>query len=377
MDNFDVCIVGAGVVGIATAYALSQQSQLDPTRILLLEAQQDFGQGVSSRSSEVIHGGIYYPTGSLKAELCVKGKQLLYAYASAYGIGHKRCGKLIVAQKHQGKDLNKLYMNGLDNGVNDLELLSKVQLKQLEPALTACSAILSPSTGIIDSHHYMHSLLAQAQSRGVLYVANTHVLDIEHTDTGIMVHTGLAKADSEEASYTFSTSCLVNCCGLNSPSISRKIKQLAPELIPKQWLCKGDYFSYSGKNPFSHLIYPVPEANTAGLGVHSTMDLSGQLRFGPDVEYIDEEHYQIDAGKAEMFATAVASYFPAVQKEKLEPAYSGIRPKLAGPGEAPRDFEFQTQDQHGLKGLIQLHGIESPGLTASLAIGEHITTLLD
>ena len=377
MEKFEACVIGAGVVGIAIAHALSRNKDINPEKILLLDSNASFGQGISSRNSEVIHGGLYYPPDSLKAQLCIRGKALLYEYLCANGVGHARCGKLIVAQRHQQEQLIALLDNGVQAGVDDLEILSKSQLILKESSISAYCAILSPSTGIVDSHHYMHSLLDKAQQRGVIFAANSRVSSIKPGTVGFEISLKARETNQiEPTEFTFESALLINSAGLSADAIAHTIKGLEKELIPKIWLCKGDYFSYGGTNPFAHLIYPLPDANTVGLGIHCTMDLNNQLRFGPDAVYVSSEDYAVEADKQEQFATAVQRYFPGLKPDQLQPSYSGIRPKLSGPGEAARDFVFQTQNEHNLKGLVQLFGIESPGLTASQAIAEHVTELL-
>lgn len=377
MEKFDACVVGAGVVGIAIAHALSLSKDVNPKKVLLLEAGSSFGQGISSRNSEVIHGGLYYRPDSLKAQLCIRGKALLYEYLCANGIGHARCGKLIVAQQHQQQELLQLMDNGHQSGVDDLELLTLAQLNSKEPSVSAYSAILSPTTGIVDSHHYMHSLLDRAQSRGVVFAANSSVTEIKPSNGSFEVTIESQRNNhTEPDEYSFESSVLINSAGLSADSVSNKIIGLERKLTPKIWMCKGDYFSYSGPNPFTHLIYPMPEANTAGLGIHCTMDLNNQLRFGPDTAYVSVEDYKVESEKKVQFASAVQRYFPGLKPDQLQPSYSGIRPKLSGPGDAARDFVFQCENEHKLKGLVQLFGIESPGLTASQAIAEHVTELL-
>ncbi|MFT4887431.1 MAG: L-2-hydroxyglutarate oxidase LhgO [Pseudohongiellaceae bacterium] len=377
MEKFEACVIGAGVIGIAIAHALSRNKDINPEKVLLLDSNPSFGQGISSRNSEVIHGGLYYPPGSLKAQLCIRGKALLYEYLLANGVAHARCGKLIVAQRHQQEELLELRNNGVQSGVDDLEMLSKSQLIFKESSLSAYSAILSPSTGIVDSHHYMHSLLDRAQQRGVIFAANSRVSAIKPGTVGFEVSLQARETNqAEPTEFTFESAMLINSAGLSADAIAHKIIGLKKELIPKVWLCKGDYFSYGGTNPFVHLIYPVPEANTVGLGIHCTMDLNNQLRFGPDAVYVSGEDYAVEANKQEQFAIAVQRYFPGLQPDQLQPSYSGIRPKLSGPGEPAQDFVFQTQNEHNIKGLVQLFGMESPGLTASQAIAEHVTELL-
>ncbi len=378
MERFDVCIVGAGVVGLAIAYQLSHCAANTKRSILILDRLPGFGQSTSSRNSEVIHGGIYYPPGSLKAKLCLEGKPLLYEYLERKNIPHRKIGKLIVAQANQAEALERILDNAASCGMQDLELLEKIQLQRQEPQVSACFALYSPSTGIIDSHAYMHSLLHDCQQQGVIFAANTLVEKIQPQSSGFKLTTSITGSKGAAAeNYEFTSAAIINTAGLEAHLLARKIAGLDPKTIPHIHYCKGDYFSYGKPSPFSHLIYPVPEANTTGLGIHSTLDLSNQLRFGPDTEYIDSPHYRVSEQKRGKFAAAIRSYFPKLSADALIPAYAGVRPKLSGPGEAPADFLIQTQHSHGIAGLIQLFGIESPGLTASLALGKHIATLLE
>ena len=375
MDKFDVCIVGAGVVGLAIAREISSRKEFKQLSILLLEQENSFGQHTSSRNSEVIHAGIYYPTDSLKAKLCVRGKPLLYSYCEAFDIPYKKLGKLIVAQEKQLTALSALKIKAEENGVDDLEWIDKAQLSIIEPAVEAHIALLSPSTGIIDSHSYMQSLLHFAQNQGVQYSPRSRVDSLVPQPQGFVVHTTL-DAENKPESYQFQCRCLINSAGFNAQSLSYSIKDAPLENTPKQYLCKGDYFYYTGDNPFSHLIYPMQEENAPGLGVHATLDMSSQLRFGPDSNYVREPGYEIDANKSASFAKEIASYFPAVIADKLVPGYSGIRPKLVDLHQAAGDFCIQDSAGTELKGLIQLFGIESPGLTASLALGEYVADML-
>ncbi|MFK7862839.1 MAG: NAD(P)/FAD-dependent oxidoreductase [Pseudohongiellaceae bacterium] len=377
MDKFEFCIIGAGAVGLAVARSILLSSEVNPEKILIVEAQPSFGHGVSSRSSEVIHAGIYYPPNSLKARLCILGKELLYNYVQAKNVAYRRCGKLIVAQDTQENQLEGLLANARLSGLHDLSLISQLALKRREPEINARSALLSPSTGIIDSHDYMHSLLAEIQTAGAICSFNSRVEKIVSASDGHRVQLSAGDGSSAEATeYSFEVDNVINCAGLNAAAVAQNMVDLDPKLIPRVWLCKGDYFAYHDRNPFKHLIYPVPEPNTVGLGIHSTMDMSNQLRFGPDAYYIDKESYDIDFSKAAGFAASVRRYFPNINPAKLSPAYSGIRPKISGPGDSAQDFVFQTKEHHALKGLINLFGIESPGITASLAIGQHICALL-
>lgn len=371
-DRFDICIIGAGVVGLASAYELAKKFSKRNISIVVLEQEPSFGQHTSSRNSEVIHAGIYYPEASLKAKLCVAGKELLYAHCTQFDIPHKKIGKLIIAQHSEISALEKIHSGAASNGVMDLQFLDKAQLKKFEPEISAEAALLSPSTGIIDSHSYMQSLLHLAENLGVQFSPFSRVQKILARYEGFTVECLLDENRMPEA-YAFDCSYLINAAGLRAQEIAKTIDAMPAEAIPTLYYCKGDYFDYRGTNPFKHLIYPMPEANTAGLGVHATIDLASQLKFGPDTEYVDQAKFEIEVNKAEVFAKGIASYFPAIKAVDLKPAYAGIRPKLAGPGESPADFVIQEHCVHGLHGLTQLFGIESPGLTASLAIARRIT----
>ncbi len=375
MDKFSVCIAGAGVVGLAIAYQLSRSGRFAPDTIVILEQDGDFGQHTSSRNSEVIHAGIYYPADSLKARLCVRGKQQLYEYCQSYEIPFRKLGKCIISNESDDSSLEKLKARAELNGVEDLEFWPQDKLATEEPAVSARHALFSPSTGIIDSHSYMQSLLHQAQMAGVLFAPNTRVDVVSRRGDDFEVSTSIARNAKEEA-YLLQCELFINCAGLGAQDLAQRIDGCQDRAIPELFPCKGDYFAYNGKNPFKHLIYPLPEANTQGLGIHSTTDMSGQLRFGPDTEYVETLYYDIDASKAERFADAARSYFPAIETKRLAPSYSGIRPKLAGPGMAVADFVIQTPSQNGQSGLLQLFGIESPGLTSSLAIAEYVVDAL-
>ncbi len=369
-ELFDIGIVGAGVVGLAIAQRLASSPAFKNSEIVLLEQDSAFGQHISSRSSEVIHGGIYYPEDSLKARFCVRGKQLLYEHCEHYQIPCNRLGKLIVAQPGEEASLQALLLQAQKNGVGDLQSLDGDQLIKLEPALSASAALHSPSTGIIDSHSYMLSLLQLAQDKGVMFAPQTRVIAIEHVNEKFVLNAEIGKSTDHEE-YQFSCRYLINSAGLAAQALANRIAGLPGELIPALHYCKGDYFNYLGKSPFSRLIYPLPEQNTRGLGVHSTLDMSGQLRFGPDTEFVDSVNYDIDPSKAGLYATAIGRYFPQIDASKLEPAYAGIRPKLSL-GDSFEDFQILYGAEHGFPGLIQLFGIESPGLTASLAIADEL-----
>ena len=371
MDRFSVCIIGAGVIGLAIAERLSNSGLKDSNDIVLLEQESAFGQHTSSRHSEVIHAGIYYPQDSLKAKYCVRGRSLLYEFCKKYEVPHRQIGKCIVTKSVNTSSLEILKRNANANGVTDLEYWNEEKLKAEEPSLSASHAIYSPSTGIIDSHTYMQTLHNLATDNGVVFAPNTQVLEIRKTKETFLVYTSIGNQPIPE-NYTFQCDAVINCAGLSAQSIACKIDQVIAESIPSLHLCKGDYFSYNKRNPFKHLIYPMPEENTVGLGVHSTQDLSGQLRFGPDTEYVTDVAYDIDASKNVKFAESIREYFPSIDANDLQPAYSGIRPKISGSTEPPADFVIQDSNSHGVDNLVQLFGIESPGLTSSLAIAEAV-----
>jgi L-2-hydroxyglutarate oxidase LhgO len=376
MDRFDVCIAGAGVVGLAIAYRLSNSPKYKNASIVLIEKEESFGQITSSRNSEVIHAGIYYATDSLKAKLCVTGKDLLYAHLQEFQLPYKRLGKLIVAQKNEEEGLNAVKEKAIENGVNDLVWLDQQQLRKLEPMVKGSAALLSPSTGIIDSHSYMQNLLHLAEINGVTFASHTEIDSVSLGQDSFTVNSVLLHDRKLEA-YKFSCTEFINCTGLEAQNLAGKTEGMNSACVPTLHLCKGDYFSHSGASPFNHLIYPMPEPNHTGLGIHSTLDIAGQLRFGPDTRYVDGQDYSIDASKSELFAASISRYYPGIDPQKLQPAYSGIRPKIVGPGEAAGDFQIQDSSVHGIEGLIQLFGMESPALTASLAIADHIASLMD
>ena len=363
MEEVDTVVVGAGVVGLACARALA----LAGREVLVLEAAAAIGTGVSSRSSEVIHAGIYYPAGSLKAQLGVRGRRLLYDYCAARGVPHRRCGKLIVATTDgQQEQLVELQQRGARNGVDDLVLIDRVAALALEPALACTAALSSPSSGIVDTHALMLALQGDLQAAGGAVVTRTRVRGGRIEAAGVQLITDDGTA--------LQAKLLVNCAGLGAQSLAHAIEGFPAERIPPLYLAKGNYFSIARRSPFRHLIYPVPEA--AGLGVHLTLDLAGQARFGPDVEWIEQENYDVDPARGSAFYSEIRKYWPALPDGSLEPAYAGIRPKVQGPGEAAADFVIDGPEGHGHAGLVQLFGIESPGITASLAIGEHVAALV-
>ena len=363
-EKLECVVVGAGVVGLAVARALALQGR----EVLVLEAAKAIGTGTSSRNSEVIHAGIYYPRGSLKARLCVEGRSALYAYCEERGVAHRRCGKLIVATSEaQRGQLLRIQAAAAANGVHDLRLLSADEAQGMEPALRCVAALHSPSTGIIDSHALMLSYQGDIENKGGVVVLNTAVAQWERAQAAI----NIVASDGTE----IEADVVVNAAGLHAPTLAGRLKGLDAAWVPRARFCKGNYFSLAGRSPFSRLIYPVPEE--AGLGVHLTLDLGGQARFGPDVEWVDDpEALQVDPARADAFYAEIRKYWPALQDRSLLPAYAGIRPKTSGPGEPAADFIIQGPLEHGVPGLVNLFGIESPGLTSSLAIGDLVAGLL-
>lgn len=367
MQSIETVVVGAGVVGLAIAQALASTGR----EVLVLEAADRFGAGISSRNSEVIHAGLYYPPGSLKARLCVEGRRRLYAWCESRGVAHRRCGKLIVATSaDQAPELERIQRRALAAGVEDLAWLTTAQARALEPAVACELALHSPSTGIVDSHGLMLSLLGAAEDHGAVLSCRSRVLGAHRSADGFRL-----SVDADGEPLVLDCRELVNSAGLGAVALARRIEGLAPEALPIQRLAKGSYFTLKGRCPFSRLVYPVP--NEAGLGVHLTLDLAGQGRFGPDVEWIEAEDYQVDPARGVRFEEEVRRYWPELPAGALQAAYAGIRPKIAGPDEPSRDFDISGPEEHGLPGLVNLFGIESPGLTSSLAIAELVRGRLE
>jgi L-2-hydroxyglutarate oxidase LhgO len=360
--DIDCIVAGAGVVGLAVARALALQGR----EVLVAEAGEGIGIGASSRNSEVIHAGIYYPAGSLKARLCVRGRQMLYEYCAARGVPHRRLGKLLVAASdEEAAQLDGIAARARANGVNDLRRVGAAEARALEPALRCAAALLSPSTGIIDSHALMLASQGDAENAGARCVFHTPVLAARaHNGGGFEVCFGGAEA------MTLTCNALINAAGLRAPGLARRIEGLPGAGIPADYLCKGCYFTLSGKAPFTRLIYPIPAPNHAGLGVHLTLDLGGQAKFGPDTEWVSGEDYTVDPRRADGFYEAIRNYWPGLPDGALAPGYAGIRPKISGPTEPAADFMISGPADHGVAGLINLYGIESPGLTASLALAQ-------
>jgi L-2-hydroxyglutarate oxidase LhgO len=364
MDKTDCIVIGAGVVGLAVARRLAQAGR----EVLVLDAHPAIGMETSSRNSEVIHAGLYYPGGSLKAALCVAGRDALYDYCAERGVGHRRCGKLVVATgEAQHERLAAIAAQAAANGCAEVQMISAADAQAMEPALRCTAALHSPKTGIIDSHGYMLSLQGDAERDGAVFAFNTRVLSGEADGDGILLRVG----DDDEP-YALHAQTVINCAGLWASRIASSIAGLDAASIPRTWFAKGNYYSLAGRAPFSRLVYPVPEPG--GLGVHLTLDLGGQARFGPDVEWLDGEQldYLVDPARADRFYAEIRAYWPALPDHALQPAYAGIRPKISPPGAPAADFLFAS---HGSAHYLGLYGIESPGLTASLAIADHVLAL--
>ncbi|SDT43646.1 L-2-hydroxyglutarate oxidase LhgO [Bradyrhizobium canariense] len=361
MDRVDCVVIGAGVIGLAVARRLAKAGR----EVIILEAAEGIGTVTSSRNSEVIHAGIYYPAGSLMARMCVSGKRALYEYCREHGIPYRNCGKLIVATTpKETEKLQSIRAHAEANGVLDMQTLSGDAARALEPVLNCDAALLSPSTGIIDSHAYMLALRGEAEDSGAAFAFHTPLLAAKAVADRIEIDAG------GDAPMSIECSLLINAAGLAAPAVARSIDGMPIDLIPRAYLAKGNYFSCSARAPFSHLIYPVPEPG--GLGVHLTLDMAGQARFGPDVEWVDSIDYAVDPARAERFYPAIRRYWPTLPDGALMPSYSGIRPKIVPPAVAAQDFLIQGPQDHGVAGLINLFGIESPGLTSSLAIADYV-----
>jgi L-2-hydroxyglutarate oxidase LhgO len=366
MEKIECVVVGAGVIGLAVARRLAQAGR----EVIILEAAEGIGTVTSSRNSEVIHAGIYYPAGSLMARMCVSGKRALYRYCSDHGVPHRNCGKLVVATTpNETAKLQSIRAHAEANGVLDLQTLGADAARALEPALNCDAALLSPSTGIIDSHAFMLALRGDAEEAGAVCAFYAPLLRATADAGRIEIEVGGAAPISLECKL------LVNAAGLSAPTVARGISGMPIELIPPAYLAKGNYFSCQARAPFSRLIYPVPEPG--GLGVHLTLDMAGQARFGPDVEWVETVDYAVDPARAARFYPAIRRYWPTLPDGALMPSYSGIRPKIVPPAVAVQDFLIQGPNDHGVDGLINLFGIESPGLTSALAIADHVGELIE
>ena len=367
--DIDVLVIGAGVVGLAIARALAQSGR----QVTVVEAARAIGTGVSARSSEVVHAGIYYPAGSIKARMCVSGRAALYAYCASRNVPHSRCGKLIVAGEAQAPQLRAIAERARANGV-ELQVLDGAQARAMEKELACAHALYSPHTGIVDSHALMLALQGDAEAAGASFAF------------GSSVESGRARPDGVEIEFAgaerFSVSAraIVLSAGLASPRIARSIAGIKAQSVPRAWFAKGSYFSLARRAPFSRLVYPVPEPG--GLGVHLTLDMSGRARFGPDVEWLDVTDdrlidYAVEPARADNFYAAIRRYWPGLRDGDLIADYSGVRPKIAGPGEPDADFAIHDEGAHGVRGLVALYGVESPGLTSAFAIADHVAHLVN
>jgi L-2-hydroxyglutarate oxidase LhgO len=365
VERVECVVIGAGVVGLACAKRLAEAGR----EVIVLEKERLIGSETSSRSSEVIHAGIYYAKGSLKARLCIEGKRFLYGYCAEKGVGHARCGKLIVATgESQNETLLRIRANAADLGMPDLEWWPAERAMALEPALFCTGALWSPTTGIVDSHGLMVAYQGDAEAAGAMVAFESPVTGARVAAEGIVIEVG------GPAPMDLTARVVVNSAGLHAPDLARRIVGLDPAVVARGWYCKGSYYTLAGRSPFGRLIYPVPEA--AGLGVHVTIDLGGQCRFGPDTEWVDTLDYDVDPRRAEVFYDAVRRYWPGLADGTLEPGYSGIRPKIVPKGAPAADFVIQGPREHGVPGLVNLLGIESPGLTASWPIACEVARAL-
>lgn len=367
MASVDAVVIGAGVLGLACARALTAAGR----EVVILEREAAIGSGISSRNSEVVHAGLYYAPGSLKARLCVRGRAQLYEYCRRRQIPHRRTGKLVVAlQPPQTENLQALLKRARDNGVTGLRLLDRRAVRAMEPELAVAGALYSPDTGIVDSHGLLLALLADAEAGGATLARRTVVTGGEVADRGMVLDT--RSRDTGET-LRLQARLVVNAAGLAATDVAGGLRGLPPKAVPRSWYARGVYFSHPGPVPFGRLIYPVPEAG--GLGVHLTLDLAGQARFGPDVEWLDKPDFTVDPARSEAFDLSIRRWWPQLAEGSLVPGYAGVRPRLAGPGMAPADFRIDGPAAHGVPGLVNLFGMESPGLTACLAIADQVVTL--
>jgi len=365
MERVDTIIIGAGVIGLAVARALAGQGH----EVLVLEAENAIGTVTSSRNSGVIHAGLYYQPGSLKARCCVKGRDMLYAYAASRGLAHKRCGKLVVAtDESQIEKLRAWKTNAEQNGVTDLSLLTPAEARSFEPQISCTAALHVPVSGIIDAHEFMLALRGEAEARGATFALQAPVIASEITPDGFILDIG------GSSPMRIASRALVNAAGLGAQSLAHHMRGLDPATIPPLVLAKGNYFSLTGSQPFHMLVYPLPVLGSSGL--HASCDLAGRVRFGPDVEWIESIDYRVNPARQPLFEEAIRRYWPGLPQGALQPDYAGIRPKLARASPHDTDFMLQTAREHGVPNLVNLYGIESPGLTSSLALAEEVVKAL-
>jgi len=365
VERVECLVIGAGAVGLAVARRLARAGK----EVVVVEKAETFGTETSSRNSEIIHAGIYYPKGSLKARFCVAGKRALYEYLKLHGVAHKNLGKLIVAASpDELSQLDQLIAFARGNGVDDLVKLTPAEVRAMEPAVSCVGALWSPSTGIFDSHGYMLSLLGEIEEQGGAIAYHAPATGGKVMNDGIDIRIGGAVA------MTLRARMVVNSAGLYAQQVAKSIAGVLPESVPASYYAKGSYYTLSGKPPFVRPVYPVPEHG--GLGVHVSVDLAGQVRFGPDVEWVERIEYSVNPRRADVFYAAIRHYYPDLKDGALQPGYCGIRPKLQSPKDPAKDFVIQGPREHGVPGLVNLFGIESPGLTASLPIADHVAALL-
>jgi len=362
-----VLVVGAGVVGLAVARAAALKGH----EVIVAEMTKGIGNGVSSRNSEVIHGGMYYPSGSLRAHHCPRGRRMMYDFCASHGVSHRRCGKLIVATEDaEVAKMEAILKQGIANGVEGFEMIDGATARKMEPHVNCVAALHSPNTGIVSSHEFMTALRGDLEDHGGVIAFDTKVERLIHTQAGWVVR--FSGSEGGE----LAVDAVVNSAGLGAQPLARNTEDYEQSRVPRLVLARGNYFGYAGKPVFTRLIYPAPRID-GGLGTHVTLDLAGRMRFGPDVEWIDEENYNVNPARAQSFYASIRRYWPGLPDNSLQPDYAGIRPKLTGPGEPAADFLIEGPAQHGLRGLVQMFGIESPGLTSSLSLADEVVSYLD
>jgi L-2-hydroxyglutarate oxidase LhgO len=362
-----VLVVGAGVVGLAVARAAARNGH----EVIVAEMTKGIGNGVSSRNSEVIHGGMYYPTGSLRAYHCPRGRRLMYEFCAAHGVPHRKCGKLIVATEDgEVAKMEAILKQGETNGVEGFRLIDGAAARAMEPHLNAVAALHSPETGIVDSHSFMRALQGDLEDAGGVIAFDTRVEQLLHTQAGWVVR--FSGSESGE----LAVDAVINSGGLGAQPLARRTEDYPEGRVPRLVMARGNYYGYAGRPVFSRLIYPAPRID-GGLGTHVTLDLAGRMRFGPDVEWIEKEDYNVNPARAQSFYASIRRYWPGLPDNSLQPDYAGIRPKLTGPGEPAADFMIEGPAQHGLPGLMHLFGIESPGLTSSLSLADDVVKQLE
>lgn len=365
VERIECVVIGAGIIGLAVARALAMAGH----EVVVLEAAAGIGTETSSRNSEVVHAGLYHPRDSLKTQLCTRGREALYVYCEEHGVPYRRCGKIVVAvDEAQTPKLHALADNARNNGINDLQWLDAAAVTALEPALRAAAGLWSPSSGIVDTHQLMLAYWGDAEKAGAILAFRTRLVRGEVRDDGIDLFCATVGKDADQAEMALRARLVVNCAGLWASEVARTIDGLPANTVPETYLLKGNYFTIPGKSPFRNLVYPMPIPG--GLGVHVTLDMAGQVRFGPDTEPVDQINYTVDPNRAAGFAAAIQTYWPDAPTTTLLPGYAGIRPRLVPPGVAFADFRIDGPQVHGVPGFISLYGIESPGITASLALAE-------